>query len=207
LGKTIGFGPGMVAAAIVVLVLFVHEFGHILAFRLIGQPWGRIVFLPFLGAIAVPRLRYETQAQSVFSALMGPGFSIALLIICSFGVGLQPLAALLLGVIGLATAGINLFNLLPIEPLDGGVALRPILTRLFGRYASLALLGTSAYVALLLVVACGSFAIFTNIKRRKIDAGLTPLTLLQAAIFFFSYVAIATAHYTMLIYFMDQIKS
>ena len=37
-----------------------------------------MIFLPFLGALAMPRLPYETQAQAVFSALMGPGFSLLL---------------------------------------------------------------------------------------------------------------------------------
>ena len=209
-----GLTVGMPVAIVMVFALLVHEFGHLLAFRMIGQPWGRIVFLPFLGAIAVPRLHYETQAQSVFAALMGPGFSCLLLFVCALGLQINGIAALLFAAIGAVTAGLNLFNLLPTEPLDGGVALRSVLTRLIGSKAQAVLLALGAimmavgfYLGLLVLMVFGGFAILGNLKTRKIDAGLTPLTSLQVCIAFFSYVAIAATHYTMLIHFMDQIKS
>ena len=68
---------GWPIALLLVAALLVHEFGHLFAYRLeIGQPWGRMVFLPFLGAIAVPRLGFATQGQIVFAAIMGPAFSV-----------------------------------------------------------------------------------------------------------------------------------
>ncbi len=208
-----GLSLGMPVALVLVFALLVHEFGHLLAFRLIGQPWGRIVFLPFLGAIAVPRMHYETQAQSVFAALMGPGFSCLLLIICTLASTFHAPAAMLFVVIGVVTAGLNLFNLLPTEPLDGGVALRSVLTKLIGQRASLALMalglvmvGVGLYVEQISLVIFGGFAVLGNLKPRKIDVGLTPLTSLQVSIFFFGYVVIFFAHYTMLFQFLDQMK-
>ena len=56
---TFAFAFGWVVAFMLVAALLVHEFGHLLAYRLIGQPWGRMVFLPFLGAIAVPRMGFR----------------------------------------------------------------------------------------------------------------------------------------------------
>ena len=210
---TFGLTVGMPVALVLVFALLVHEFGHLLAFRLIGQPWGRIVFLPFLGAIAVPRMNYETQAQSVFAALMGPGFSCLLLIICALAITLHAPASTLFVVIGVVTAGLNLFNLLPTEPLDGGVALRSVLARLIGHRAPLALLalgfvlvGVGLYIEQLALVIFGGFAVVGNLRVRKIDVGLTPLSSLQVSIFFFSYVVIFSAHYTMLYRFLDQMK-
>ena len=215
LSPRIGLLGGLALAAMLVLALLVHEFGHVLAFRLIGQPWGRIVFLPFLGAIAVPRLPYETQAQSVFSALMGPGFSCVLLLICFLApeLGVSAQIAKIFAALGAVSAFLNLFNLLPVEPLDGGVALRSVLARLLGARAAVVLLALGVlmaslgyYFEQLALVVFGGFSILGNLRPRKIDAGLTPLSSLQVSIFFFGYVAIAAAHYTMLLRFMEQIK-
>ncbi|MEO9167588.1 MAG: hypothetical protein ABI230_04210 [Aestuariivirga sp.] len=199
-------------AWILVFALLVHEFGHLLAFRLIGQPWGRVVFLPFLGAMAVPRLPYESQAQSVFAALMGPGFSVLLAGVCVFPTlwGWQS-ARIFLGV-GLLTAALNAFNLLPAEPLDGGIALRSILTRLVGKSAwsallSIGLLMIAVGVALgqFGLAIFGVFSVLANLRRRKIDIGLIPLTSLQMCIAVFGYVAIASAHVTMMSWFLRQL--
>ncbi len=208
-----GYLFGGPLAAVLVLALLVHEFGHLLAFRMIGQPWGRLLFLPFLGAIAVPRMPYETQAQSVFAALMGPGFSCLMLFACIAAQSFNPPLAKLFAIIGDVTAFLNLFNLLPVEPLDGGIALRSVLSRLMGARATLVLLGLGVLMAVagyftqqLVLVVFGGFAILGNLKARKIDAGLTPLTSLQVSIFFFGYVAIVATHYTMLYRFIDLIQ-
>jgi hypothetical protein len=51
---------GIEFATLIIVALFVHEFGHLLAYWLMGQPWGRMIFLPFLGAVAVPRLPFQS---------------------------------------------------------------------------------------------------------------------------------------------------
>jgi Zn-dependent protease len=209
---TFGFMLGMNFAIILVLALVVHEFGHLLAFRLVGQPWGRLVFLPFLGAVAVPRLPFESQAQSVFSALMGPGISAVMALLC-----LIPLAwgwhdAALFAIIGIITAGLNVFNMLPAEPLDGGVALRSVLARIMGAQAWLGLMALGVAIAIagyftgqLVLMLFGGLAVLANLRARKIDTGLAPLSTLQVCIAIFGYVAIAAAHYTLLFRFFDQI--
>jgi Zn-dependent protease/carbon monoxide dehydrogenase subunit G len=209
---TFGFSLGIWPALVLIFALLVHEFGHLLAFRLVGQPWGRLVFLPFLGAIAVPRLPFESQGQSVFSALMGPGFSCLLTMACVIpyflGWQIAPLAAM----IGAMAAGLNLFNLLPAEPLDGGIALRSVLNRLIGNYAPLGLLGLGVaivaagyFFSQVVLMLFGGLAILANLKPRKIDPGLVPLTALQVSIAFLGYTAITTAHYTLFYGFLRQI--
>lgn len=204
----------MLAAVIgllLVLALFVHEFGHLLAYKLIGQPWGRMVFLPFLGALAMPRLPFESQGQSVFAALMGPGFSVILGFACAipylFGHQLNPILAGL----GLMTAGINLFNLLPAEPLDGGIALRSVLARVIGDKAQWGLVAIGVLIAVLGLyceqiglVLFGGTAILANVKPRKIDHGLIPLSTLQVCIAAFGYVSIMAAHVKLLQIFLSN---
>ena len=202
---------GLSVGGLLIASLFVHEFGHLLAYKLIGQPWGRMVFLPFLGALAMPRLPFESQGQSVFAALMGPGFSIILGVACAlpyfFGHPMHPALAIL----GLMTAGINIFNLMPAEPLDGGIALRSVLARLIGGKASWGLIAMGVLIAGLGLfyeqiglVLFGATAILANIKPRKIDAGLTPLTSLQLCISTFGYVSIISAHVTLLNIFLTH---
>jgi Zn-dependent protease len=203
---------GLAFALLLVFALFVHEFGHLLAYRLMGQPWGRMIFLPFLGAIAMPRLPHESQAQSVFAALMGPGFSALLALACAvpfvLGNGQQPILALL----GLVTAGLNMFNLLPAEPLDGGIALRSVLTRIIGTRANYGLMAVGAVICMLglamsqiVLVIFGGLAILANLKTRKIDDGLVPLTTLGLSISAFGYVAIVAAHVSFLRFFAQAI--
>lgn len=192
---------GWLFAAVLVAALLVHEFGHLLAFRLIGQPWGRLVFLPFLGALAVPRLPYASQGESVFAALMGPGVSILvpLAVVAAVLTGVGP--ADFLVATGIVVTALNLFNLLPVEPLDGGIALRSVLERLLGERthygfivvgALIALAGWFGQMTLLLIF--GGIAILANLKPRRIDHGLKPLSFLQVTITAFDYMAVAAAY-------------
>jgi Zn-dependent protease len=143
---SIGFGWffGWIAAAILLFVVAVHEFGHLLAFRLIGQPWGRVIFIPFLGAIAMPRLPYRNQREHAFSALMGPGFSILLLLpMLLIPDASQELAKPFIYV----TAALNGLNLLPALPLDGGHALRAIVESLKPGATKLVMAACAALIA------------------------------------------------------------
>lgn len=205
-----GIELATIIAALLVAALFVHEFGHLLAYKLMGQPWGRMVFLPFLGALAMPRLPFESQGQSVFAALMGPGFSVLLAAACAipyfFGYPMNPV---LVG-LGLTTAGINIFNLLPAEPLDGGVALRSVLARLVGKRAQWGLMTIGVlivawgfHIEQVGLIIFGATAIMANIGARKIDAGLTPLSSLQICITTCGYVAILGAHIKLLQIFLS----
>ena len=201
---------GLIVGLQLVASLFVHELGHLLAYKFMGQPWGRMVFLPFLGALAMPRLPFESQGQSVFAALMGPGFSVILGFACAIPYYLgQPTSPIITG-LGLMTAGINIFNLLPAEPLDGGVALRSVLARLVGSCAQWGLILIGGLVACLGLyyeqiglVLFGATAILANVKPRKIDVGLAPLSTLQLCIAGFAYVSILSAHVTLLKIFLS----
>jgi Zn-dependent protease len=200
---------GWWASAMIIFALFIHELGHLLAYRLMGQPWGRMIFLPFLGAMAMPKLPFDSQGQSVFAALMGPGFSILLALACAFQIVLGQPVNTMLAVLGLITTALNIFNLLPVEPLDGGVALRSVLTKYMGKSAryglmaiGLALAGVGIFMSQLLLVIFGGIAILFNIKDRTIDAGLSPLSRLQVVITFWAYVCMVTAYITLLRYYL-----
>jgi Zn-dependent protease len=210
------FFLGTPAAVMIVFVLFVHELGHMLAYRAIGQPWGRMMFLPFLGAIAIPKLPFEKQWQLVFAALMGPGFSLLLAIGCfavvSFGAYPEGYRQIFIW-LGLLTVGLNALNLVPIEPLDGGVVLRSVLARLTKTYARLALillgLGFAAlglYLGSAIIFLFSLIAISFNIKPRTIDEGLVPLTRAQLAYGGSAFVGLFTAYGLLLVGFIGHLQ-
>lgn len=206
-----GFGLwfGWLTAILLVVALLIHEFGHLLAFRMIGQPWGRLVFLPFLGALAMPRLPYERAAQSVFAALMGPGFSVVIPIAAALAVYNDAATGPWLVQLGIVSGVLNLFNLLPAEPLDGGVAMRSILGRLMGGAARFGMMALGLLLALgglylgqILLVVFGGIAVAANLRPRIMDHGLAPLNGWELALSFAGFAAVTLGHGIGLVYLL-----
>ena len=101
-----------------VLLIFVHEYGHLLAMKRQGIPAGAPVFIPFLGAaIAMKGLPRNAWVEAVVG-IGGPLVGTAGAAVCL----LVALVTDSLFVYALASVGflINLFNMIPISPLDGG---------------------------------------------------------------------------------------
>lgn len=202
---TFALAFGWETSMFLVVALLIHEFGHLLAYRLIGQPWGRLVFLPFLGAIAVPRMGFSTQGQIVFAAAMGPAFSVIVPLGAVFWVwsGLpEPEVAVVLGIVA---CGLNLFNLLPVEPLDGGVVMRSVMARVFGRYARFGLMLMGAAIIAVgflmqqvLFVIFGVLALVVNMRKRAIDPGLQPMSRLAVSISGFAFMSVVAAYSVLL---------
>jgi Zn-dependent protease len=191
-----GFFFGWTAAAILVFVVAVHEFGHLLAFRLIGQPWGRVIFIPFLGAIAMPRLPYRNQWEHAFSALMGPGFSVILLAPALFMPdGVQEVAHPLIYV----TAALNGLNLLPALPLDGGHALRAIVESFkpgatkFAMAACAALIAGAAIILHLPILFAVALLTLFSSRQTPVDS-LPAMTLAQNLVILTVYLGLAVLY-------------
>jgi Zn-dependent protease len=101
-----------------VLLLFVHECGHLLAAKRFGLKVGAPVFIPFLGAlIALKEAPKNAWIESVVG-IGGPLLGSAGALLCE----ILYLATGNLMFRGLAHTGylINLFNLMPVGFLDGG---------------------------------------------------------------------------------------
>ncbi|MBB1318791.1 site-2 protease family protein [Shewanella sp. SR43-4] len=111
------------ALALIGCLVF-HEYGHIRAMKHFGMKTKGIYLIPFVGGLALSDERINTRWQDVYISIMGPTFGLILSIIC---VGLYWITGNVFFA-GLAAfnALLNLFNLLPILPLDGGHILKSI---------------------------------------------------------------------------------
>jgi len=101
-----------------VLLIFVHEMGHYLAAKQRGLDVGAPTFIPFVGAwIQLKTLPHDVETEA-WVGLAGPllGSVGALAVYYAFRATGEPL------LLALAYAGffINLFNLIPVSPFDGG---------------------------------------------------------------------------------------
>jgi Zn-dependent protease len=107
-----GFATGFV------LLILIHEAGHAVAMQREGIPATAPVFIPFVGAFIAMRGRPRNAYVEAKVAIAGPvAGSIAAWATLAAGLALgRPL------LVGLGHAGVflNLFNLIPVSPLDGG---------------------------------------------------------------------------------------
>jgi Zn-dependent protease len=101
-----------------VVLIFLHEMGHYVAARQRGLDVGAPTFIPFVGAwVELKKLPHNAETEA-YVGLAGPVAGTAASLLC-YEVGRYLDSQLL---IALSYAGfmLNLFNLLPLAPLDGG---------------------------------------------------------------------------------------
>jgi Zn-dependent protease len=150
-----------------VLLLFVHEMGHVIQLRREGVPASAPMFIPFLGAFVGMKKMPDDAAAEARVGLAGPVLgSLACFI---------PLA--LYAATGnhlfqaLAFTGffLNLFNLAPVLPLDGGramAALSPWMWLVgFGLLLGVGIAYPNPIIILILVL--GGFETWRRFKTRK----------------------------------------
>ncbi|WP_214808355.1 site-2 protease family protein [Exiguobacterium sp. s102] len=155
------FGVGLL------YLLFIHEMGHLAAAKLLGFKTGPAIFVPFMGAVIGIKDTFRTPKQEAILAYGGPL------------AGLLSLIPLLIGyavtgndfwlVIFHLGALLNLFNLLPVSPLDGGRILAglPIVVWIAGLAALIAYGLTHFSIILLLIAFLGGSAVWKRYRFAK----------------------------------------
>ena len=155
------FGAGFVA------LLFVHEMGHFIQLRREGVRPNWMVFIPFLGAAVGARSLGGSALAEARVGLAGPILGT---------LGAAAVAAVGLGGGGefwlaLAFTGflLNLFNLLPVVPLDGGRAMAAMAPWMwfFGFGVVLVLVFVMPNPVLILIAVLGGFDLYRRWRERK----------------------------------------
>jgi Zn-dependent protease len=109
---------GWLYAAGFVLLIAVHESGHVLAARRAGLNVSMPIFIPFFGAFISMKQQPTNARTEAIIAAGGPVVgSIGAFVCLAFGVLYNNNLLLALAYTGCL---INLFNLVPVHPLDGG---------------------------------------------------------------------------------------
>ena len=127
------FGVGIVG------LIFVHEMGHVIALRRQGVPASAPLFIPFMGAVIGMKSMPANAWREAEVALAGPVLG-SLGAAAIWAVGSYEHSRFL---VALAFVGffLNLFNLIPVVPLDGGRAVAAL-------HPAIWLLGLAGLVAL-----------------------------------------------------------
>ena len=169
-------------AIALILCLVFHEYGHIRAMKYFGLKTKGIYLIPFVGGLAISDDKINTRWQDIVISIMGPTFGLILSIVCLLGYWLTDIE--ILAGIAVFNALLNLFNMLPVLPLDGGHVLKSIAFSINSRVGIVACaLGAALGVfvsyhfglALLgFLLAIGSVEIFFEYKRRHLSS-LLPL--------------------------------
>jgi Zn-dependent protease len=122
------FSFGLDGLITIILVLLVHETGHLLGMRLFGYRNVQMFFIPFFGAAVSGQKRDVAAYKEAIVSLLGPlpGILIGCVFMFSFAATGREYYSRLAAMFLL----INVFNLLPFYPLDGG---RFLYTVLFSR--------------------------------------------------------------------------
>jgi Zn-dependent protease len=178
-----------------VALLLVHELGHVLELRRQGVPATAPLFIPFLGAVVGMKKLPEDAWREARVALAGPLLGSAAAAVC-WAAGAALGSELL---VGLAFVGffLNLFNLLPVVPLDGGRAMAAVHPAFWavGLALLLALLVIAPNPILLIVLVLGGVELWRRWQGRNDPAASSYYRVRpwQRAVVGFTYVALAAA--------------
>jgi Zn-dependent protease len=113
------FARGPAFAIGLVLMIFIHEMGHVIALKMKGYKASLPIFIPMLGAVIFAP-NFEDREKEAFVGYGGPLLG-TVGALATFGLWkLTPSHPTVLLSISFIASYLNFFNLIPVRPLDGG---------------------------------------------------------------------------------------
>ncbi len=128
--------------ALLIAILVFHEYGHLRAMRSFGMQTKGMYLIPFVGGVAVGE-KASTYWQETYISMQGPVFGLYMTLLAWLGYALTGWS--LLGALASFSALINVFNLLPIYPLDGGHVVKACAMSLSGGSSWLFVIAFAAF--------------------------------------------------------------
>jgi Zn-dependent protease len=159
------FGAGFV------LLILVHELGHVFELRRQGVPASAPLFIPFLGAVVGMKQMPEDAWKEARVALAGPILgTLGSIAVWGFGEALDSPFLIALAFTGFF---LNLFNLIPIVPLDGGRAVAAVHPALWavGLAGLVALAFWHPNPVLIIILVLGGLELWRRWREREHPAG------------------------------------
>lgn len=170
-----------------IVLLFLHELGHAGVIMAKGLRTSPIVFVPLMGAFITVKDQFRDAAVEAEMAYGGPAAG-ALAATGSFLVyrATEHPFWLHLAYVGFL---LNLFNLLPVSPLDGGRIVTAVSTWLWivGLVLAGALAFSTGHPILLIIVILGAFRAYSAFKHRHEAAAYYELPAGYRALMAFAY--------------------
>jgi Zn-dependent protease len=154
-------------AIAIVYLIFIHEMGHLYAAKKLKLPTTPAIFIPFLGAAIGMKEMPKNAKDEAFIAYMGPVFGLLAFLpaIPLYYLTNEPFWGLVIFLGGL----LNLFNLIPITPLDGGRIAAGISTKLWGLGLAILLTYSILHVNILgfYIVVIGCIQWYSIFKKQR----------------------------------------
>jgi Zn-dependent protease len=166
---------GLPFAAGLVLSIYIHEMGHVIALRRFGIPAGAPMFIPGFGAFIRLRALSLDPVQDSRVGLAGPIYGLGAAIFClamAWGTASDMVSGSnMWGSIAYFGAVMNLFNLIPIWQLDGARGYHSLTQQQRITIVGLsAVLWLSTSVQMFLLIALGAgYRLFTKDAARRPD--------------------------------------
>lgn len=156
----------------IVVSIYVHEMGHVAAFRRNGIAVSAPMFIPGLGAFVRGARSADTPGKNARISLAGPLWGLgAALVALVFGMYYQSQVMIAIASTG---AWINLLNLIPVAIFDGAGAFRALGRSQRGTIAGAAalLFWVTGNFLLLIIAAASIFRVFTHDLPEQPDNGV-----------------------------------
>lgn len=188
-------------AVMIMASLFFHEYGHIWAMKRCGLKTKGIYFIPFVGVAAVSEGTFETRRNEAYIAIMGPiwGFGLAIVTLMGYYYTGNALFAAAAGWMAM----INLFNLLPINPLDGGRIMKSIafsidskiglIFLIIGIIISIFLTFWAGLILFFILLLIGSLELFFEFREYEIYPPMTKKGIIISTVIYVIVIAVLWA--------------
>jgi len=156
---------------LLIVVLFIHEMGHFAMMKRFNYENVRMLFIPLMGAFVQGMKERYSQKQSFVVAAAGPFPG---LILGSIGIWLADTYQIhWLMMLSFLFIFLNVINLLPLDPLDGGQLFKLLVNKkrdlflmIFALVSSLILIGVGFFIDSYILMA---FGFFMGIRVRGIQ--------------------------------------